>query len=193
VQATALVPGDPRDDLIERARLGDQQAWQILFDQCYPKIVRVVRRRLSRPMRKLMDSTDVANEVMKSLAAKFDHIQFSSVDGLRAFLIRAAEQKLIDEYRHEYAQKRDLARNQEMTVGDAAPAWELADGSPTPSQVAVASEEQERLLGEQTGDERQVLELKLQGFSNSEVARVTGWHLRKVERFLEKLRGKFRR
>ena len=54
-------------DLIERARNGDQQAWQVLFDDCYPKIRRVIRRRMSRPLRSLYDSTDIANEVMKSL------------------------------------------------------------------------------------------------------------------------------
>ena len=80
--------------LLDRARRGDQEAWQILFEDCYPKIVRVVRKRLSRPMRKIYDSTDIANEVMKSLAAKFDHFNFSSVDGLRAFLIRV--QKTVD-------------------------------------------------------------------------------------------------
>jgi len=31
--------------------------------------------------------------------------------------------------------------------------------------------------------------LKMQGVSNNEVSKATGWHLRKVERFLERLRG----
>src|SRR5262249_38912242 len=96
--------------LLYRARSGDQDAWQVLFDACYPKIVCVVRKRLSRPMRNLYDSTDIANEVMKSLAAKFNHFDFSSIDGLRAFLIRAAEQKVVDGYRRGHAQKRDIGR-----------------------------------------------------------------------------------
>jgi hypothetical protein len=56
----------------------------------------------------------------------------------------------------------------------------------------VASEEEGILLGGQSGEQRKVLELKIQGCSNSEVSRATGWHLRKVERFLEKLRGSWR-
>ncbi len=180
------------ENLIERARLGDQAAWQLLFDDCYPKIVRVVRRRLSRPMRKLYDSTDIANEVMQSLVAKFDHFDFSSIAGLRAFLIQAAEQKVVDGYRRGHAQKRDLTRDRPIQAGPDSDAWELADGSPTASQVAVASEQEEKLLGGQSGDRQTVLALKLQGLSNSDVARETGWHLRKVERFLEKLRGTWR-
>jgi RNA polymerase sigma factor (sigma-70 family) len=175
-------------NLLERARNGDQEAWQVLFDDCYPKILRVIRRRLSRPMRKIYDSTDIANEVMKSLAANFNHINFSSIGGLRAFLIKAAEQKVVDGYRKGYAQKRDLARDRALGSGGEADI-DLADSSPTASQLAVASEEEEILLEGQSGPRRTVLELKLQGYSNPEVARATGWNLRKIERFLEKLRG----
>ena len=179
------------DDLLGRARSGDQVAWQILFNECYPKIVRVIGRRLNRnrQLRKLYDSSDIANEVMKSLAAKFDDCHFSSINGLQAFLIHAAQQKLIDGYRHGYAQKRDLGRDQPLGGGDDATGWELADESPTASQVAVASEGEENLLEGLSGPDRTVIELKLQGFSNSEVSRETGWHIRKIERFLAKLLG----
>ncbi len=180
----------PSNDLLARARCGDQEAWQALFNECYPKILRVVHRRISSRMRRFYDSTDIANEVMKSLAAKFDRFDFSSVDGLRAFLIHAAEQKVIDGHRRGHAQKRDVGRDRPMGGGgDGAVAWELVDGSPTASQVAVATEEEELLLGGQSGEQREVLALKLQGFTNSEVARETGWNLRRVERFLGRLRG----
>lgn len=175
-------------NLLDRAREGDQEAWQVLFEDCYPKIVRAVRKRLSRPMRKIYDSTDIANDVMKSLAAKFGHFDFSSIDGLRAFLIRAAEQKVVDGYRRGHAKKRDLGRDRALTTGEPG-GWEPADASPTASQVAVASEEKDILLDGRSGVDRTILELKLEGHSNSDVARATGWHLRKIERFLEKLRG----
>ncbi len=176
-------------DLIERARAGDQQAWQDLFDECYPKIVRVIRRRISRPLRSLYDSTDIANEVMKSLAANFSHIDFTSIDGLRAYLIRAAERKVVDGYRHGHAMKRDISRTRATYPGDDLGQLELADDSPTASQVAVASEREEHLLRDQSGEERSILEMKMQGFNNKDVAQSTGWHIRKIERFLERLRG----
>ena len=34
------------DELIARARAGDQAAWEELFHTCYPKVIRVVRRKL---------------------------------------------------------------------------------------------------------------------------------------------------
>lgn len=183
---------DSPQNLFERARLGDQDAWEILFKECYPKIVRVIGKRLDRQTRKLYDSTDIANEVMKSLAAKFENFDFSSINGLQAFLIRAAEQKLIDEYRRGHARKRDVTRDRPIHGGNGAAGWEIADGSPTPSQVAVASEREENLLEAQSGPGRTIVELKIQGLSNSEVARETGWHVRKVERFLANLRATLR-
>lgn len=179
-------------DWIERARRGDQQAWQVLFDECYPKIVRVIRRRISKPLRSLYDSTDIANEVMKSLAAKFDQIDFTSIDGLRAYLIKAAEQKVVDGYRHGHAMKRDITRTQASFPGEDLGQSQIPSNGPTASQVAVASESEASLLRVSGSDERVIVELKMQGFTNSEVSSATGWHLRRVERFLERLRGTFR-
>jgi RNA polymerase sigma factor (sigma-70 family) len=177
--------------LLDRARQGDQAAWEVLFEECYPKIVRVVRKRLSRPMRRIWDSTDIANEVMTSLAAKFDHFDFSSIDGLRAFLIKAAEQKVVDGYRRGHAKKRDISRDRALATGGSGGSggFDPADSSPTASQVAVATEEFEILLDGQSGVDRTILELKSQGHSNREVAKATGWNLREIQRFLVKLRG----
>ena len=179
---------EPTRAILDLARQGDQHAWQILFEDCYPKIVRVARKRLSQKMRTQYDSSDIANEVMKSLAAKFDRFDFSSINGLRAFLVRAAEQKIVDDYRRGHAMKRDIGRDRPL-LNNGSLGYEPADSSPTASQVAVATEEAEILLGGRAGVDRTVLELKLLGHTNSEVASATGWNLRKVERFLEKLRG----
>ena len=175
--------------LIDRARQGDQQAWQVLFDDCYPKIVRVIHRRISRPLRNIYDSTDIANEVMKSLAAKFDQIDFSSISGLRAYLIHAAECKVVDGYRREHAIKRDVLRTQSLMPGGDQGSFEIPDNGPTPSQIAVAGESEANLLRERGEDERSVIKMKVSGYSNPEVSKATGWHLRKVERFLKNLRG----
>jgi hypothetical protein len=63
---------DPKDQsndgLFARAQAGDQAAWEELFRHCYPKLVRVVRRKLtSSAMRSLYDSTDFASDVIVSV------------------------------------------------------------------------------------------------------------------------------
>ena len=184
---------DSPGDLIERARAGDQDAWNVLFEECYPKILRVVRRRLSRQMRTHYDSTDIANEVMNSLHAKFGDFNFDSFTELRRFVAHAAQQKVIDHYRHEHAQKRNIDRDRPLVGEDGRTLWEPADDSPTPSQVAVANEQERNLLEKQSGPERAVVALRLEGYGNPEIAQEIGWSLRSVERFLKKLGDGLRR
>jgi RNA polymerase sigma factor (sigma-70 family) len=176
-------------EVLEAAHRGDQSAWETLFRECYPKVRRVVRRKLSRQMRNLYDSTDFASDVMKSLAANFGHLDFRSIDSLFAFLAQVAEQKVIDEYRRRNSLKRDMTRERPIISGgaDAAPV-QLPSDDPTASQVAQANEVEQRLLSSVDEDvERTIIELRRLGYSNPEIADRTGWNIRRVQRFLNKL------
>lgn len=177
------------DGLFARARAGDQAAWEELFRTCYPKVIRVVRRKLNPPMRSLYDSADFASDVWKSLAAKFERYDFPSIDSLLAFLKQAAEQKVIDEYRRRHTQKRDMDKERPMAVdhGDGVVERTLPSADPTPSQVAQASEGYEQLLAGLTEQERHVIDMRRMGYTNEEISELTGWHLRKVQRFLKNL------
>jgi len=188
-----ITPRQPSDNdssgLFARARAGDQAAWEELFRTCYPKVVRVVRRKLDRPLRSLYDSTDFASDVMKSLMANLDRLDFPSMDSLMSFLAQVAEQKVIDEYRRRHTLKRDVSRERALVTDDGTDLRPLvlASADPTPSQVAQADEVRERLLAGQEEPERVVIELKMQNYSNAEIAVKTGWNLRRVQRFFEKL------
>jgi len=170
------------------AQKGDQSAWETLFRECYPKVRRVVRRKLDRSMRSLYDSTDFASDVMKSLAANLNHLNFASIELLVAFLVQVAEQKVIDEHRRRHTLKRDVTRERRFTTGDLETGpVQLPSGEPTASQFAQANEVQERLLDRQDETERTIIDLKHQGYSNADIAVMTGWNIRKVQRFLKDL------
>ena len=173
---------------LQEAQGGDPAAWDRLFRACYPKVRRVVRRKLNRSMRSLYDSTDFASDVMKSLAANIGQWQFASLDSLLAFLAHVAEQKVIDEYRRRHTLKRDMTRERPILAGgtDTGPVQVLSD-DPTASQLAQANEFQERLLAHRDETERTIIELKRQGYSNADIADRTGWNIRKVQRFLKDL------
>jgi RNA polymerase sigma factor (sigma-70 family) len=174
--------------ILEAAHRGDQSAWEALFRECYPKVRRVVRRKLNRSMRSLYDSTDFASDVMKSLAANFGQLDFASIDSLMAFLAQVAEQKVIDEYRRRHTLKRDMARERPL-LSDGAEAGpvQLSSDDPTASQLAQANEVHERLLSRVDETERTIIQLKQQGYSNADIADRTGWNIRKVQRFLKDL------
>lgn len=185
------IPADLSKALLE-AQNGDRSAWETLFRECYPKVRRVVRRRLDRSMRSLYDSTDFASEVMKSLAANWDQLSFPTIESLIAFLSHVAEQKVIDEYRRQHTLKRDVSRERRLSPGDPdAPHVQLPSAEPTASQLAQANEIQQRLLNRQDETERTIIGLKQQGYSNADIADKTGWNIRKVQRFLKCLQDSF--
>src|SRR5580692_5871944 len=153
---------------LQEAQKGDQSAWEALFKECYPKVRRVVRRKLNRSMRSLYDSTDFANDAMENLAANFDHLEFPSVNSLIAFLAQVAEQKVIDEYRRQHTLKRDMSRDRSIFGNDAGPG-QLSSDDPSASQLAQANEVHERLLSRSDETERAIIELKEQGHSTSDI------------------------
>jgi RNA polymerase sigma factor (sigma-70 family) len=173
---------------LQEAHRGDPAAWEALFRACYPKVRRVVRRKLNRSMRSLYDSTDFASDVMKSFAANIGHLQFASIDSLLAFLAHVAEQKVIDEYRRRHTLKRDITRERPILAGDpdTGPV-QVESAEPTPSQLAQANEFEERLLADRGETERTIIDLKRQGYSTADIAERTGWNIRKVQRFLKDL------
>jgi RNA polymerase sigma factor (sigma-70 family) len=180
--------GDDLTKALQEAQKGSQDAWETLFKECYPKVRRVVRRRLNKSMRSLYDSTDFANDAMENLAANLDQLEFPSVNSLIAYLARVAEDKVIDEWRRQHTLKRDLNRVQTIGVigADASPV-QLESDEPTASQLAQANETHERLLARDDATERDIIELKNQGYTNSDIAVRTGWNIRRVQRFLKDL------
>jgi RNA polymerase sigma factor (sigma-70 family) len=174
--------------LLAEAQNGDQAAWETLFKECYPKVRRVVRRKLNRSMRSLYDSTDFASDVMGNLVANLDRLKFPSVDSLLAFLAQVAEQKVIDEHRRQHTLKRDVTRDQPISASDPEHgSIQLPSGEPTASQVAQAHEVHQWLLERPDETERNIIELRQLGYSTSEIAEQTGWDVRKVQRFLKQL------
>lgn len=182
------------ESLIARARTGDTLAWDELFHKCYPKVVRVVRRKLDRPMRSLYDSTDFASDVMKSFAANLDHLKFESFDSLMAFLVQVAQQKVVDEYRKAHTLKRDIDRLEPLADPEfGGPDLNLVSDTPTASKFVLADETRQRLVADRDEPQRAVIELKLQGYSNQEISEEVGWDLRRIQRFIKDLEQRFLR
>jgi RNA polymerase sigma factor (sigma-70 family) len=188
---TQLSRSEIEDDLVlalRDAQKGDQSAWKAVFEECYPKVRRVVRRRLDRSMRSLYDSTDFANDALENLAANLEQLEFPSGNSLIRFLADVAEKKVIDEYRRQHTLKRDVTRERPIfATGPDGASVQLPSGSPTASQFAQANEVYDRLLARKDETERAIINLRKQGYSNSDIAEVTGWNIRRVQRFLEDL------
>src|SRR5207237_5939424 len=125
-----------------------------------------------RSMRKLYDSTDFASDVMKSLVAHYNQLEFPSIDSLIAFLAHVAKQKVIDEYRRQQTLKRNSKLERPLSGNDA-DSGQLPSDDPTASQVVQAKELQEQLVSRADETGRTIIELKLKGLTPSAIAEQT--------------------
>jgi RNA polymerase sigma factor (sigma-70 family) len=181
-----------KDSLFALAQTGDEAAWRLLFEECYPKVQRYVRQKIRGPMRRYVDSTDIANDVFIELAAKASGFQFDTVAEVKSFLIDAAHKRVVDEYRRQQSKKRGSGRECRLSDDGGEDVSAISSGEPTPSQYAVAHETDAKLRAiDADAAGHRVLELRREDYKNEEISTITGWSLRKVQRFLEKLRPTF--
>jgi RNA polymerase sigma factor (sigma-70 family) len=174
--------------LMERLRDGCPQAARELFDLYGGHVRRVVRRRLSERLRSQYDSTDFAQAVWASFFTTRGNYDFNTPDALVAFLAGMAFNKVAEAYRNRVlTAKRDPRREQPLTTLEGETTVPADRRQPTPSQLAVANEEWERLIRDQPVQYRTALLMLSQGYTQAEAAAHVGLDPRQIRRLLDKL------
>jgi DNA-directed RNA polymerase specialized sigma24 family protein len=118
-------------------------------------------------------------------------------DELWWLLVAITRQKVADHVRREGALKRGAGRvhveSQISTADDERQAFDQIMGNdPTPDFLAMLDEEFQRLLGMLRDDRlREIVILRLEGYTVAEIAARLGIGLRAVERKLQLIRAKF--
>lgn len=156
-------------DLIRRVRGRDAEAAAELVRRYEPAIRRAVRIRLiDARMRRVLDSMDICQSVLGSFFAHAaeDRYELDTPDQLIKLLIGMVRNKLVDQLRHERAERRDNRRVQ-AGLEDASA---VVAAGPSPSQQIARQDfsEQVRLL--LTAEDRFLLERRERGHSWSEIA-----------------------
>lgn len=157
-------------DLLQRIRLGDEQAAEILVREFEPIIRREIRFRMkSEKLKRAFDSTDVCQSVLASFFARvakgsYDVDQPEKLVGL---LITMARKKLASRVRLEHRQKRDVRR---LVSTHCTELDQLQDGQPSPSQIVSARELLERFRPRLTEEERQLADMRIEGLNWREIA-----------------------
>jgi RNA polymerase sigma-70 factor (ECF subfamily) len=183
--------GSEFEHLMERVRTGDAEAARELFQSYGEAIQKVVRRRLSRRMRSEFDSLDFVQDAW----ASFFHIAperwtFQTPEELMAFLTRLVQNKVVDAYRLRY-QTKAHAPGHIQTLQTNTP--NVAARQPTPSQVAIAEEEWDRMLQDKPPKLRGALEMLRAGYSRQEIAENLGLHPKTIQRLLQSMNKQMNR
>jgi RNA polymerase sigma factor (sigma-70 family) len=182
-------PGDEIQGFLARIQAGDEDAARDLLLRYESEVRLVVRRQLPRLLRSRFDSLDFLQSVWGSFFRRVREggTEFEDSRHLVAFLARAAKNKVIDEYRRAASRKQDMHREEPLWAEGERPR-ELAAGGDTPSQLAEAHEALGRLRDLIPESRREILELKAEGLSSSEIGDRLGVSERTIQRVIEELR-----
>jgi RNA polymerase sigma-70 factor (ECF subfamily) len=174
--------------LLARLGDGDEQAAEEVFRRYEPYLRKVVRRRLPPGLRAKFDSLDVVQsvwlDVLRGLKRAGWH--FPDAAHLRAFLVKATRNRLIDRARHH---RPSLEHQQALPAGPGAA--EPTSPEPRPSQVVGAGDAWDRLLALCPPEHHELLRLKRAGLGVPEIAARVGLHEDSVWRVLRQLARRF--
>jgi RNA polymerase sigma-70 factor (ECF subfamily) len=141
-------------ELIQRCRLGEQGARELLFDRYQAYLQVLARAQVGRRLRGKCDPSDVVQMTLLEAHRDFSTFQGSHEAELLAWLRRILAHNLFNEARRFAAQQRDCAREVSLDQVHAGVehsslilARGLAADDPSPSQVAVQREAALHLAG----------------------------------------------
>lgn len=175
------------DDLIDRLNDGDVDAAERVFLAYEPYLRMAVSRQLSGGLRAKLDTMDIVQAVWADVLTGFRDAgwRFADRGQLRAFLLTLARNRLIDRRRHFRK-----AIERERPLDEAAPGDLHETRLPRPSEVVQGQELWSRMLEECPPQHREMLRLKRQGLTLTEIAGRIGLHEGSVRRILYTLARK---
>ena len=149
--------------LVTNAQL-DHAAFASLYDRYFATMFRFCYYRLGD----WQEAEDAASEVFTRALANLSRFQSEQhLDGFRCWLFAIARHVVSDRHR-------DVTRHPSQPLDLAG---ELFDGAPTPEEAALADESHRQvrfLLSRLKPAQRDLLELRLAGLKNAEIARILG-------------------
>lgn len=164
---------DSLRELIGRAQGGDPDAVEELIERHYDDVRAFVRLQVDPALRARESSSDLVQSVCRKLLESLHDFEYRGKGSFRQWLFTLALNRVRQKYKYQRAQKRDPGR--ECSVLDYV---SLRAPGPTPTQVAIAREESERIEREMDRlppDYRQVLLLaRVVGLPGREIARQMG-------------------
>jgi RNA polymerase sigma-70 factor (ECF subfamily) len=161
-------------ELLARARGSEPDALAALVRQYEPEVRIVARVLLGPALRPYLDSLDLVQSVHRSLLLGLRHgkVDVSSSERLIALAVTMVRRKIARQWRRHQRQTRaDFAGDAGSLARKLA---ELSRPAADPAGAAQVHDSLRHLCERLDGPERQMLELRMQGYSTAEVARQLG-------------------
>lgn len=178
------------DDLIERCRTGDQDAARVLFDAYVERLLPLARRRISQRLASRVDAEDIVQSVFRTFFARLkdDQFELANQDDLFRLLVRITVHKTLRQIAHHKAAKRDPGLETGQNESAHEQLLQILASEPTPEATVTLLDQLEHFMQQMPEGDRQILTLRMEGFSTEEIAQKTGSYDRKIRRVLERIR-----
>jgi len=178
-------------NLIARWRGGDEQAAAVLFSRYAEQLTALAANRLSSRLVQRIDPEEVVQSAFRSffLAARNGSCQLQRGGDLWRLLVSITLHKLHDQVKLNTAGKRSV-HSEQRSISDH-PDGQLAclpAEGPSPLEVVALTDELERILRGLSPLQRQIFELRLQGYHLDEIAEAIRRSVRTVSRVLEAIK-----
>jgi len=177
--------------LVDRCRAGDQNAARQLFEHYVNRLLPLARLRLSQRLASRVDPEDIVQSVFrtffKRLKAGEFHIQ--EADDLCKLLVRITVHKTLRQVAFNKAGKRDFNLETRQTDESQERLLQTLGRDPGPEVTVAFLNQLEHFLGRLQPQEREILELRMQGHTNEEIAQQLGTYDRKIRRVIERVRA----
>jgi RNA polymerase sigma factor (sigma-70 family) len=179
---------------IQQLKEGDADSAQALWERYYRRLVGLARKKLGDAPRRATDEDDVVQSAFNSFcqgAGEGDFPQLTDRDDLWRLLAVITARKALNQLTHERRAKRG-GGNVDDQVGDASMDDRLAHvvgNEPIPDSVAQVAEQLVRIMENLPDPTHRIVVLwKLEGRTNSEIARHLDCSLATVERITRSIR-----
>jgi RNA polymerase sigma factor (sigma-70 family) len=186
---------------IAQLREGDQEAAQQLWERYFRRLVGLARGQLANGPKRMADEEDVALSAFASFCRRLEEGYFPRLtdrDELWSLLVTITQRKALALRKREHRQKRGgghVRGDSALLLAEGAHGWaEVLSREPTPAFAAEMADQYRRLLGLLDSDEqRRIVQWKLEGYTNAEIAERLGCVVVTVERRLRLIRAIWQR
>ena len=175
---------------LEALQAGDEDAARQLFDRYAEQLVILARRRISQRLASRIDAEDIVQSVFRTFfhRAKQGKFHLEEPDDICKLLARITAHKTFRQIAFHRRAKRDAG--QETAQGDDAQdlLMKLMMAEPSPEEAIAFLDQLQHFLAKLEDEERRILELRMEGYNNVEIAQRLGISDRKIRRLMERVR-----
>lgn len=192
-------PGETVVGWIRQFNAGDHEAAAGLWQRYFERVATAARRKLGDAPRRISDEEDIASSVLRCLCNGAVEGRFNDVanhDDLWRLLMTITKQKCVDQIRRDSRQKRGGGQTRGESVfgspGDqgAGTFDDFLSEEPTPEYLTQMDEQLLQLMDALPDQiSRDLVERRLEGWSNEDIAQEQGISVHSVRRKLRLVRS----